>query len=189
MAEPSRPGQRRRRSRSSADGWSAEALLFSERQRLQLEHWQGQLQQATAWSGSLPVALLEPAWRRLRAVPLERLAATLPPELAAEAPELQRYRQLVAEGWSAWEAQQQCWQEFGNEACQRALRQLWQRLEQPQRGWSLADYFELLQTYRRQLESTQPRRLPLLLVDPSGGNPHQLLWLHGSSQPMRHTCA
>ncbi len=189
MAEACLPGERRRRSRLRSPGGSAPSLLFSERQQRQLQQWQHQLQQATAWSGELPVALLEPAWLRLRAVPVEQLAVALPPELAAEAPELVRYRQLTAQGWPAWEAEQQCWQEFGSDACQRALRQLWQRLERPERGWTLDDYLGLLQAYRLQLSSDQPRRLPLLLLDPSGSEPHRLLWLHGSSQPMRHTCA
>ena len=184
-------GQRRRRSRSrtAAEAGRLDALLLSAHQRRQLEDWQHQLQQAPAWSGELPVALLEPAWRRLQGVPVARLALVLPPELAAEAPELVRYRQLTAAGWPAWEAEQQCWLDFGSEACQRALRQLWQRLERPERGWSLADYLGLLQTYRHQLESGQQRRLPLVVVAASGGEPHQLLWLHGSSRPMRHTCA
>lgn len=189
MAEPCWPPERRRRTRPRAAQGHPEALLFSERQQRQLRQWQRQLQQAEAWSGELPVALLEPAWLRLRAVPVQQLAVALPPELAAEAPELVRYRQLTAQGWPAWEAEQQCWQDFGSDACQRALRQLWQRLERPERGWSLDDYLALLQAYRHQLESDQPRRLPLLLIDPGGSEPHRLLWLHGSSQPMRHTCA
>jgi hypothetical protein len=47
-----------------------------------------ELQRAPLWSGSLPVAVLERCWMRLRAIPVAALALELPPDASAAAPEL-----------------------------------------------------------------------------------------------------
>ena len=95
------------------------------RQQAQLLDWGAELQAAPNWVGSLPVALLERCWLRLRRISLEQLALVLPPDASAEAPELVRYRAWISAGAPAWSAQLRCWQEFGQPACQEALRHFW----------------------------------------------------------------
>ncbi len=167
---------------------------FSPRQQAQLQGWMAELQRAPLWSGSLPVAVLERCWMRLRAIPVAALARVLPPVASAAAPELERYRQLVEAGLPAWSAQIHCWQEFGAVSCQEAQRRFWQRQEQGNHGWTLARYVHLIETYRRSVERTglegSARRLPLLvLARPGSREGHQLHWLEPQGRPMRHTCA
>lgn len=180
-----------RRSRHSA-GLEPDALLadLNDRQRGDLATWQGAVERAPGWCGTLPVALWERAWLRLSAVPVATLARVLPPDSSGEAPELVRYRELVRAGLSGWQAEQQCWLEFGSEACQQALRRHWQAQEQDRHRWTLRRYLQLVDCYRRQLEPGAARQLPLLVLGrPGSGEPHALLWLRGSRPPMRHTCA
>lgn len=167
---------------------------FSPRQRQLLQGWMAELGQAREWSGSLPVALLERCWLRLRAIPVAELALALPPDASAAAPELERYRELVGAGLSAWSAQMHCWQEFGAASCQQAQRRFWQCQERGNHGWTLADYADLVDRYRRSVEGAgaegSGRRLPLLvLARPASGEAHQLHWLEPLGSPMRHTCA
>ncbi len=163
---------------------------LSERQRGQLHTWLEELRRAPGWSGDLPVALLDRCWLSLRAVPVAALAGRLPPDASAEAPELTRYRQLIALGVPGWTAQQQCWEEFGNASCQLAQQRFWECQEQGNHDWTLARYLALVQAYRESLASGSPRRLPLLvLARPGSGDPHQLHWLQPLGLPMRHTCA
>ena len=65
---------------------------LTSRQRSQIQAWAAELEAAPSWCGSLPVAVLERCWLRLRRVPVEQLATLLPPDASGEAPELVRYR-------------------------------------------------------------------------------------------------
>jgi hypothetical protein len=160
------------------------------RQRQLLLQWQAELSAADDWDGHLPVAVLERCWLRLRRIPVAQLASVLPPDVSAEAPELVRYRTWLARGVTTWQAESLCWQEFGSDACQQALRRHWQQREQNPRDWSLNRYLELVTSYRDQFSGRGERRLPLLVLGRAGTrDPHVLLWLHGSWLSMRHTCA
>ncbi len=159
------------------------------RQQTQLQEWEVELQAAQSWVGSLPVVLLERCWLRLRRVPVEQLALVLPPDVSSEAPELVRYRAWIAAGQPAWSAQLRCWQEFGQPACQEALRHFWGHQERGNHGWTLAAYLELLDTYRHQFQPGAMRSMPLIVLARSGQRePHRLHWLTPMGQPMRHTC-
>lgn len=159
-------------------------------QRQQLHGCLEELGRAPGWSGALPVVLLERCWLRLRRLTVAELACRLPPDAAAEAPELARYRELVAGGLSGWAAELRCWDEFGASSCQAAQRRLWQRQEQGNHGWTLERYGDLVRTYRHSVETAGPRRLPLLvLARPDSPEPHQLHWLSAKGVSMRHTCA
>ena len=111
------------------------------------------------------------------------------PDSSAEAPELVRYRELLRSGMAELVAQEQCWQEFGREACGEALRRFWRMQDQGNHGWTLPTYLELLARYRLQLESPGATPLPLLaLARPGSGEVHQQHWCWPGSPPMRHTC-
>ncbi len=156
---------------------------------------------AQAWTGALPVLLLNRCWLRLTVVPVERLALELPPDLSRSAPELERYRALIQAGHPAWQAQQLCWLEFGAEACHQALRHFWSSQDQQPHGWTLDRYLDLLADYRHRFANERPRPLPLIvLARPSGrgtspppSEDHGLFWLRPdltiSERTMRHTCA
>ena len=147
------------------------------------------LQGPTAWNGELPVLLLDRCWLRLQVVPVRRLSQVLPPDSSAEAPELVHYRALLRSGLGELEAQEQCWQEFGREACGEALRRFWRMQDQGNHGWTLPTYLELLARYRLQLESPGATPLPLLaLARPGSGEVHQQHWCWPGAPPMRHTC-
>jgi hypothetical protein len=169
----------------------AEVLdALTPRQRTLLQDWAGELQSAPGWSGSLPVAILERCWLRLRRVPIEQLALALPPDASADAPELVRYRAWIAAGEPAWSAQLRCWQEFGQPACQEAQRHFWTHQDRGNHGWTLEAYLTLLDTYRRQMEPGAQRSLPLLVLARAGQREaHSLHWLTPLGRPMRHTCA
>ena len=147
------------------------------------------LQGPTAWHGELPVLLLDRCWLRLQVVPVRRLSQVLPPDSSAEAPELVHYRALLRSGLGELEAQEQCWQEFGREACGEALRRFWSMQDQGNHGWTLPTYLELLARYRLQLESPGATPLPLLaLARPGSGEVHHQHWCWPGAPPMRHTC-
>jgi len=163
---------------------------LTSRQRSQIRAWAAELGAAPSWCGSLPVAVLERCWLRLRRVPVEQLATLLPPDASGEAPELVRYRGWIAAGQPAWSAQLRCWQEFGQPACQQALRHFWSQQEWGNHGWTLAAYLQWLATYRHQFEAGASRALPLIvLARPGQAGGHKLHWLTPLGQPMRHTCA
>jgi len=169
---------------------AAHRLSLSARHWLQLHHWQGQLNAADQWHAELPVLLLDRCWLRLKSVSVGQLVIQLPPDTSAEAPELVRYRQWLEAGQSSWEAQLHCWQEFGSPACHQALQRHWQQLEQGTRGWTMDVYLQLLRDYRRQMEETGDRKLPLIVLGrPDSDEPHRLVWLHGYRQSIGHTCA
>lgn len=160
------------------------------RQHRLLDGWLAELQRASGWHGELPVALLERPWLRLRAVPVAELARVLPPDASAEAPELERYRQLIVQGVPSWTAQLQCWEEFGQASCQAAQRRLWHCQERGTQGWTLAAYTSLIARYRAGLAPGGRRRLPLLVLAEAGaGSGHQLHWLQPQGRSIRHTCA
>jgi hypothetical protein len=169
---------------------SVELPTLTPSQRLRAQASLATLQSADDWSGDLPVLLLDRCWLRLTVLPVEQLAVAVPPDLSWSAPELERYRQLLKSGCPSWQAQQLCWLEFGQEACQQALRRLWQAQEHPRCGWLLKDYLDFLTEYRP---------LPLLVLARSSGRPgaskaieeHGLFWLrpdlHIDERAMRHT--
>ncbi|MCP9774688.1 hypothetical protein [Cyanobium sp. WAJ14-Wanaka] len=162
---------------------------LSQRQRLWIDQWLAQLEATPDWSGRMPVALLDRCWLQLRAVPVERLAAVLPPDSSADAPELVRYRELIAAGLNPWTAQLQCWQDFGQPACQQAQQRFWSLQDQGNNQWTLQRYLELIETYRGLWKGSSPRQLPLLVLARAGQNEaHQLLWIGPGGPPMRHTC-
>lgn len=160
------------------------------RLRRTLDHLAGTLQAQTSWLGQEPVALLERCWLRLDVVGIGALPQRLPPDPSEAAPELVRYRQLRADGWPDPEAERQCWQEFGEQACRQALQRYWQAQDSLHHGWTLECYLQLVRRYRAQFSSAEPRRLPLLILARTGSpEPHQLHWLPPAERTMRHTCA
>ncbi|MDI9405430.1 MAG: hypothetical protein QM522_01875 [Chitinophagaceae bacterium] len=162
---------------------------LSRTQRARLAGWQDELAQASHWSGSLPVVLLDRCWLRLWAVPVQDLAQELPPDASADAPELVRYRELARSGLDSWQAELLCRRDFGSGAWQQALRHHWRQQETHPHQWTLDRYLTLLRHYRCQFPD-QRRRLPLVVLGRAGSRePHQVLWLQGSRQSMRHTCA
>lgn len=148
------------------------------------------------WHGGLPVLLLERCWLRLSRVSVEHLAQRLPPDCSQEAPELCRYRELVASGLSGLEAERVCWEDFGAEACREALRKYWTAQERGTQGWTLETYLDLLQQYRQRFALESPRPVPLLVLarrqGPARLGRHRLLWLGpeaaGGRPSMRDTC-
>ncbi len=162
--------------------------LLTPRLQARADQLLAQQQQERTWHGDLPVLLLDRCWLRLQVVTVQRLARTLPPDTSAEAPELVRYRTLLLQGLTELEAQEQCWQEFGREACAEALRRFWQMQERGNHGWTLPVYLELLAKYRQQVESPGPTALPLLVLARPGSNEaHHISWCWPTTPPMRHT--
>jgi len=146
-------------------------------------------QQEHRWHGALPVLLLERCWLHLEVVPVARLAQALPPDSSADAPELVRFRQLRGSGLPDQAAQEQCWEEFGRQACSEALRRYWQAQDEGNHGWTLARYLTVLALYRRQLEMAGPVPLPMLVLARGGsGEAPRLEWCCPAEPTMRHTC-
>ncbi|MFM7265191.1 MAG: hypothetical protein ACKOZW_06305 [Cyanobium sp.] len=173
------------------------ALLTPRQRATGLAAWRG-LQRQQTWCDSAPVLLLDRCWLRLSIIGLGQLAAHLPPDSSAEAPELARYRQLRAAGLESWQAQQLCWDEFGADACREAQNRFWHAQEQGNRGWTLERYLALRADYRHRWQGQRPHPLPLLVLAREGGTQiegpeHRLFWLcpgpDESERPMRHTCA
>lgn len=138
-----------------------------------------QLQQLEQhWHGGLPVLLLDRCWLRLQAVAVERLAAELPPDCTAAAPELEAFRRCCRDGLSPDEAEAHCWREFGEDACRLALKRHWQAQERGHRGWTLQAYLAFLDRYRQAFAMAGPSPLPLLVLARSGtAEAHRMLWL------------
>ncbi len=177
---------------------TADGLFLLEKQWRQVRQAQAELRRSDRWHGGLPVLLLERCWLRLSRVAVADLAHRLPPDCSQEAPELRRYRELVAEGLSAWEAERLCWEDFGADACRQALRNFWAAQERGPQGWTLETYLDFLNQYRRRFElgEGRPRPLPLLVLarrqGPARPGRHRLLWLEpdgaGGRRSMRDTC-
>ncbi len=161
--------------------------LLSERQRQRIDRLllphQGQ-----SWHGDLPVLLLERCWLRLVAVSVQGLAAVLPPDASGAAPELERYRQLKQAGFEACLAEQLCWQEFGRDAVQQALRRYWSAQEAGNHGWTLERYLSVLADYRGWMEADGAKPIPLVVLARKGApEPHRIAWCWPAPTPMRHT--
>ncbi|WP_411875995.1 hypothetical protein [Vulcanococcus limneticus] len=172
-----------------ADNALQSSALETPRLRQRLDRLLAQQQREKLWHGELPVLLLERCWLRLEVVPVRRLAQVLPPDASPEAPELVRFRELRRQGLTAELAQERCWEEFGREACSRALRRFWRAQDQPGPGWTLERYLLLLDLYRRHLQTPGPRPLPLLVLARAGSaEPHRLEWCWPAATAMRHTC-
>jgi hypothetical protein len=175
---------------------TAEGLFLLEEQWQQVRRAQDELRRSDRWHGALPVLLLERCWLRLSRVAVADLANRLPPDCSQEAPELRRYRELVAAGRPAWEAERLCWEDFGADACRQALRNFWAAQERGTQGWTLETYLDLLRDYRRRFEQEECRPLPLLVLARRQGTAprgrHRLLWLEpdgaGARPSMRDTC-
>ncbi|MFN7229958.1 MAG: hypothetical protein ACK5UG_12955 [Synechococcaceae cyanobacterium] len=150
--------------------------------------WQ-ELAMADGWHAALPVLLLERCWLRLERVDVQHLDRHLPPDRSQAAPELARFRDLTRAGMDPWSAQQTCWLEFGEEACQQAQTRFWCQLTAPQAGWTLERYLGLITDYRRRLSLEGPPAVPLIVRSRAGeSSPPQILWLTETPRPMRHTC-
>ena len=171
-------------------------LSLRPRQREELQRRLALLQQEQRWHGGLPVLILDRCWLRLESVRIDQLATRLPPDASRDAPELAHNRELLAAGLQDWQAQQQCWQEFGGEACREALQRFWEAQERGNQGWTLERYLTLVQDYRQRFADQANRPLPLLVLARNGipaASQHALHWLHTEGDParrsMRHTCA
>ena len=152
--------------------------LLTPRLQARADQLLAQQQQERTWHGDLPVLLLDRCWLQLRAVNVEDLARVLPPDSSADAPELVRYRALIEAGEPSWAAQMQCWQDFGQAACQQALQRFWDRQERGNHDWTLTTYLQLVESYREPWASGKPRRLPLLvLARANQAESHRILWL------------
>jgi hypothetical protein len=176
-------------------------ITFTASQTALVEACWAQIEAASHWHGKLPVLLHDRCWLRLSPVPVQELLLVLPPDASREAPDLVRYREQVAAGRPDWQAQQLCWEEFGPEACREAQLRLWSVQEKGGHHWTLADYLELIEAYRRSFEERRPRPVPLLVLSrgrseasrsEGGKEPHQLRWLCPNADrdegTMRHTC-
>jgi hypothetical protein len=167
-------------------------LLSTLTPRLQLQADQllEEQQRQNNWHGGLPVVLLDRCWLRLQVVPVDRLAAVLPPDSSGEAPELVRFRTLINAGIPRLEAQERCWREFGREPCSSALQRFWQAQERGNHGWTLEAYLHLIERYRHHLQAEGPTPLPLLVLA-RGGSPeqHRLHWCWPLTPSIGHTCA
>ena len=136
-----------------------------------------QLQAAPGWHGGLPVAVLDRCWLRLQVLPVAELLQRFPVDASPHAPELVRFRELLERGVGMDDAEQSCWEEFGQEACHRALRRFWQAQQQPQYPWQLEEYLALLKRYQ-QLIAVGPRQLPLLVLPRQHGDERlQIHWI------------
>ncbi|MEA5390398.1 hypothetical protein VB738_03890 [Cyanobium gracile UHCC 0139] len=175
---------------------TVDGLFLLDPHREELRRALRELEASDHWHGGLPVLLLERCWLRLSRVPVEHLARRLPPDCSQEAPELRRYRELLAAGRPAWEAQRICWEDFGADACREALRKFWDAQERGTQGWTLETYLDLLQQYRRRFDTGGPRPVPLLVLARRDGSAqrgrHRLLWLGPDAAAgrtsMRDTC-
>ncbi|MCT0218337.1 hypothetical protein KQ304_04865 [Synechococcus sp. CS-1329] len=156
----------------------AASLKLTPRLELELARLLLLQQQEQHWHGGLPVLVLDRCWLQLQVLAVERLAAELPPDCTAEAPELEAFRQCCRQGLSPAAAEAHCWREFGEEACRLALKRHWQAQERGHGGWTLPTYLAFLARYRQSLTAPGPRPLPLLVLPRAGsGESQRLLWL------------
>lgn len=138
----------------------------------QLGNYQEQLKQAKGWSAELPVPLLNRCWLRLDCLKVGNLLQHLPVDASGHAPELIRFQQLLSKGNSADQAERLCWEEFSEEACHLALRRYWEAQQNPLYLWSLGNYLDFLEKYRKNIQ-THCFSLPLLIL-PRGTEKQQL---------------
>ena len=125
---------------------------LTERQQRGLIDVLDEVRRANGWSWQLPVLLQERCWLRLSRTPLTELHRLLPPDGRDEAPELVHYRRLLQQGVDPLLAQQSCWNDFGMEDCQRALREYWSSRDTAIHGWTAQRYRQLVSSYRERIE-------------------------------------
>ena len=162
---------------------------LTSRQRVGLARIMREVQVSRAWSWTLPVLLHDPSWLRLLRIDLSDLRRCLPPDGRAEAPELIRYRALVNAGVDALLAEQQCWDEFGMQDCQRALHLYWAGEDDTSHGWTVRRYLDLVSQYRHLFEQGHVAVPMLVLAQKDSRDDHELHWVADSTPMMRHTCA
>ena len=150
---------------------------LTENQRLGLYEVLLDVQQAEAWSWELPVLLRDRCWLRLDRLRLSQLQRFLPPDGRDEAPELVHYQHLVNEGIDPLLAQQRCWQEFGMEDCQRALRDYWQSRVEAEHGWTAKRFRQLVSLYRDRIEEGMTTVPMLVLARKESSEEHQIHWI------------
>ncbi len=150
---------------------------LTENQRLGLCEILLDVQKADAWSWELPVLLRDRCWLRLDRIRLSQLKRYLPPDGRDEAPELMHYRLLVTEGIDPLLAQQTCWQEFGTEDCQRALRDYWRSRIEVGHGWTARRYRQLVGLYRDRIENGMTTVPMLVLARRESAEEHQIHWI------------
>ena len=162
---------------------------LTRRQLQGLHNLLSDVRSSLAWSWQLPVLIRQRCWLRLEMIELGNLHRWLPPDGCEEAPELCRYRELVAQGWSPLQAQEQCWQEFGDDDCRTALQRFWASQQDRKHDWTVQRYLALISCYRRSIDAGVAT-IPMLVLPRAGGaTDHQLHWVSDSTPPMRHTCA
>ena len=162
---------------------------LTSRQRQGLQSLLNDLRSSLTWSWQLPVLIRQRCWLRLETIQLSELHRWLPPDGCEDAPELARYRELVALGWSPLQAQEQCWQEFGDDDCRIALQRFWASQHDRKHDWTLQRYLAMVSRYRQSIEAGVTT-IPMLVLPRSGAaTDHQLHWVSDSTPPMRHTCA
>ena len=137
-----------------------------------LRRCQAQVSDAEVWHGELPVPVLDRSWLQLEVINVAALLERFPADSSAHAPELMRFRTLLQQNVPADAAEQQCWDEFGADACHLALRRFWMEQQQPLHLWALEDYLELIERYRDSFHE-EPRTMPLLVL-PRRGDPQRL---------------
>ena len=147
------------------------------KQRIGLRQVFLDLQCFDAWSWSLPVLLRDRCWMRLDRIQLNELRIHLPPDGREEAPELVYYRLLIADGVEPLVAQQACWDHFGMEDCQRALRDFWQSCQRENHGWTSRRYRRLVVDYRERFERGVVAVPMLVLARKGSVEQHQLHWI------------
>ena len=173
--------------RTSADHAALHSL--TEHQHAELIRVIEEVSRTQRWSWQLPVLLHDSSWLRLSRIQLNELQQHLPPDNREDPPELSRYRRLLRAGVEPLRAQQQCWEEFGMEDCQRALRRYWDFQDHMAHGWTISRYLDMVSTYRTAIEKGNVV-VPLLSLAQQGSQEiHRLHWISDSTPTMRHTCA
>ena len=139
------------------------ALPLLPRLQQQLKICQARVMDADEWHGNLPVPVLDRSWLQLEVIGVGQVLERFPADSSVHAPELIRFRSLLQQNMPADEAEQQCWDEFGPEACHLALRRFWLSQQRPTQLWSLEDYLELMGRYRDSFRE-ESRVMPLLVL-------------------------
>ncbi len=116
-----------------------------------------------SWSLDTPVFLFNRCWLRLEKVKLKQLGKRLPADNSAEAPELIKYNQLLAQGHDHLLAVQECWSEFGIDDFHRAIRNYWYWQDIGNHGWTFKIYLELLSQYKKSF-SRSSIVIPLIIL-------------------------
>ncbi len=130
-----------------------------------------------SWSLTCPVFILNRCWLKLEKLRFDQLDQRLPPDKSMEAPELNRYNQLLKNGYNDLLAQEKCWQEFGMDEFHRAVRNYWDFQDSGNSGWTFNIYLELLSQYRKLVECSE-LSIPLIILGRNESlEPHYLKWI------------